>query len=196
MDPNLYIVVLGGKVRSSNIEQHDVRWVVGTSIEETYGQLSMQWFGLNEGLHIDSYMKVNYIDGFKIVLKRIQAGLKLSNAKSNSHNKQLLWFVNLGAYDPSELYELHQFTLVVSHNSISAKKIAMNRCLSNYKYRHNDNTHSIPCSAKVDGCNIIENINGWSIYLEKDPLNRSQKIIPDFYGFMPIYKASQAKIPF
>ena len=194
MEPNLYIVVLGGKVRSSNIEQHDVRWVVGTSIEETYSQLRTEWFGLNDGLHIDSYMKVNYIDGFKIVPTRTRPALNL-NANSKSQNKLLLWFVNLGAYDPNELYELHQFTLVVSHNSLRAKTIAMNRCLCNCNYRHKDNINTIPSSTKVDCCNIIENINGWIICLEKDPLNRSQKIIPDFYGFIPIYKSSQVKIP-
>ena len=41
----------------------------------------------------------------------------------------------------------------------------------------------------------INTINGWLILLEPDPLNRSQKIAPDFYGFLPICSTSQAQLP-
>jgi len=30
-----YLVVLGGKARKANVELHDVRWVVGSKIEDT-----------------------------------------------------------------------------------------------------------------------------------------------------------------
>ena len=35
----LYLVVLGGKAKKANIELHDVRWVVGSKIEDTYDTL-------------------------------------------------------------------------------------------------------------------------------------------------------------
>ena len=35
----LFLVVLGGRTKMANVELHDVRWVVGTSIEDTYDAL-------------------------------------------------------------------------------------------------------------------------------------------------------------
>ena len=64
----LYLVVLGGKAKKANIELHDVRWVVGSKIEDTYDTLRKDWFGSPKGLHIDSYKKIQYIDGYKINL--------------------------------------------------------------------------------------------------------------------------------
>ena len=64
----LYLVVLGGKAKKANIELHDVRWVVGSKIQDTYYTLRKDWFGSPQGLHIDSYKKIKYIDGYKINL--------------------------------------------------------------------------------------------------------------------------------
>ena len=64
----LYLVVLGGRAKKANIELHDVRWVVGSKIEDTYDTLRKDWFGSPKGLHIDSYKKIKYIDGYKINL--------------------------------------------------------------------------------------------------------------------------------
>ena len=57
----LYLVVLGGKAKKANVELHDVRWVVGSKIEDTYSTLRKDWFGSPKGLHIDSYKKIRYI---------------------------------------------------------------------------------------------------------------------------------------
>ena len=53
----LYLVVLGGKAKRANIELHDVSWVVGSKIEDTFDFLRNDWFGSSKGLHIDSYKK-------------------------------------------------------------------------------------------------------------------------------------------
>ena len=68
----LFLVVLGGRTKKANVELHDVRWVVGSRIEDTFEVLRNDWFGTFEGLHIDSYKKINYVDGFKITLKNIE----------------------------------------------------------------------------------------------------------------------------
>ena len=196
MYPSLYIVVLGGKIKSTNIEQHDVRWVVGTSIEHTYRQLEREWIGLKQGLHIDSYMKVSFVDGFQVTLKRDLSQGSKSSSNDRSDKTNQLWFVNLGAYDPFNLYEIHEFTLVVSTSAMNAKKIALNRCLGNFKLKHKDNIRALPNYPLVDNCNSINNINGWRILLEPDPLKRSQKITPDFYGYLPLSNSVQADIPF
>ena len=48
----LYLVVVGGRSPKANIELHDVRWVIGSKIEDTYDQLRNDWFGSPHGLHI------------------------------------------------------------------------------------------------------------------------------------------------
>ena len=68
----LYLVVLGGRTKKANIELHDVRWVVGSKIEDTFDTLRKDWFGSSKGLHIDSYKKIQYIDGHKINLINIE----------------------------------------------------------------------------------------------------------------------------
>ena len=67
----LFLVVLGGRAKKANIELHDVRWVVGSKIEDTYNVLRSDWFGSMQGLHIDSYKKIKYVDGYKINLKKL-----------------------------------------------------------------------------------------------------------------------------
>ena len=76
----LYLVVLGGRATKANIELHDVRWVVGSRIEDTYDTLRKDWFGSPKGLHIDSYKKIKYLDGYKINLRNIK-NLKIKKNK-------------------------------------------------------------------------------------------------------------------
>ena len=90
----LYLVVLGGRAAKANVELHDVRWVVGSCIEDSYDLLRRDWFGSLAGLHIDSYKRINYVDGYKINLKDIE-NEKLKNLKFHDVNYQQmnLWFV-------------------------------------------------------------------------------------------------------
>ena len=82
----LFLVVLGGRVDKANVELHDVRWVVGSKIEDTYEVLRSNWFGSLRGLHIDSYKKIKYLDGYKINLRNVE-NLKINNNKfSNKSN--------------------------------------------------------------------------------------------------------------
>ena len=56
----LYLVVLGGRAEKANVELHDVRWVVGSKIEDTFDTLRNDWFGSSKGLQIDSYKNKIY----------------------------------------------------------------------------------------------------------------------------------------
>ena len=61
MEPHekfLFLVVVGGRSPKANIELHDVRWVIGKKIEDTFDQLRNDWFGAYDGFHVDSY-KIN-----------------------------------------------------------------------------------------------------------------------------------------
>ena len=52
MNLSLYIVVLGGRSLKSNIEIHDVRWVIGESLEDTFPELRAQWLGTVSYTHL------------------------------------------------------------------------------------------------------------------------------------------------
>ena len=82
-DKSLYIVVLGGRAKNVNIELHDVRWVLGSTIEDTFLQLRQEWLGNLYGLHIDSYIKLRYIDGYELMLT--------SNRKEILVDENKLW---------------------------------------------------------------------------------------------------------
>ena len=100
----LFLVVIGGKAPKANIELHDVRWVVGSKIEDTFDSLRVSWFGSPEGLHIDSYKKIKSVDGYKINLINIEEDkFKKNNLDEDSKNKKKLWFVNLGGYEKNSM---------------------------------------------------------------------------------------------
>ena len=96
MAMQLFLVVLGGRIDGCHIELHDVRFVVGTSIEDTLPQLRQQWFGRRRGLHIDSWLAVRAVAGWRVELH-----------SAPSAGPERLWFVNRGGYDPSQLAEQH-----------------------------------------------------------------------------------------
>ena len=75
----LYLVVLGGRAKKANIELHDVRWVVGSKIEDTYDTLRKEWFGSPKGLHIDSYKKIKYLIDFIQIMRLPKKILKRRN---------------------------------------------------------------------------------------------------------------------
>ena len=120
----LFLIVLGGRAKMANIELHDVRWVIGSKIEDTFDVLRRDWFGTTEGLHIDSYKKINYVDGYKINLKNCENKKTKKTNFSIENNQKNLWFVNIGGYDPLSMQEKHEFGMVVASSSLEAKKKA------------------------------------------------------------------------
>jgi len=162
----LYLVVLGGRAKKANIELHDVRWVVGSKIEDTYDTLRRNWFGTSEGLHIDSYKKINYIDGYKINLINVQ-NKQLKNNKYFDKNtsKKNLWFVNIGGYDPSSMQEKHEFGLVVASDKFEAKNVAKSRWLMGFKKKHKDDIACFETLISCNDCEQINKIHNWEIVL-------------------------------
>ena len=181
----LYLVVIGGKAPNANIELHDVRWVIGSKIEETFESLRNNWFGSREGLHIDSYKKIQSIDGYKIILKNKESE-KIKKNNLNSEKKKKLWFVNLGGYKENSMQEIHEFGLVVAFNSFEAKKLAKSKWLLGYSKTHKDNISCLKKISFVDDCAVIKNIDNWEIELIlEDDLNEETNS-PDWFGYMRI----------
>ena len=185
----LFLVVLGGRATKANVELHDVRWVVGSKIEDTYDVLRKDWFGSIEGLHIDSYKKIKSIDGYKINLKNSEKN-KIKNNKSvnqiNTKNK--LWFVNIGGYNPSSMQEKHEFGLVVASSKLEAKKIAKSKWLIGCKKKHKDDIASLKMLISCDDCKLIKKIGNWEIELLLEDNFVEETNYPDWYGYQRIDK--------
>ena len=130
--PELFLVVLGGRTAGAHIELHDVRFVAGASIDDTLPALRRQWFGARKGLHLDSWMAVRFVDGYRVELRRQPFA-----------GPQRLWFVNLGGYDPAQLAEQHAFGLFVAPSAQGAKAAARRRLLPQVLQRHKDDLHGL-----------------------------------------------------
>ena len=140
----LYLVVLGGRAKKANIELHDVRWVVGSKIEDTYDTLRKDWFGSPKGLHIDSYKKIKYVDGYKINLINFKKDkIDKKQLVKNNKDKTHLWFVNIGGYNPTSMQEKHEFGLVIASTKLEAKNIAKSKWLIGCRKKHKDDIASL-----------------------------------------------------
>ncbi|MCP9882911.1 DUF1543 domain-containing protein [Cyanobium sp. Alchichica 3B3-8F6] len=173
--PQLWMVVLGGRAPGCHIELHDVRFVAGATIEAAMPELRRQWFGRREGLHLDAYLAVRAVDGWAVRLGREPPAPRLER----------LWFVNLGAYRPDCLAELHHFGLVVARSLLAAKAAAKRQWLRGALQQHKDDL------AAVDDCLAIEQLEllggeRWHVQLEPHPEGLSQSQVPDWFGYRPI----------
>ena len=183
MDQSLFLIVLGGRSPKANIELHDVRWIIASKIEDTFDQLRKSWFGSLSGLHIDSYKKIDSIDGYKV--KLIQAEKKVKR-KINEPKKKYLWFVNIGGYHPNSMQEKHEFGLVAASSSFEAKNIAKSKWLIGCKEKHKDDIACLKKFSGVDNCKVIKNINNWEIELIQGGNCIEETNFPDWYGYMRI----------
>ena len=185
MNLSLFIVVLGGRSLKSNIELHDVRWVLGKSIEDTFPELRNQWLGKRNGLHIDSFKRIQYVDGYKISISKSSK----DSSKRRKPEEESLWFINLGGYNPKKMYEEHKLSLVVAKSAIEAKKKAKINWESDLKNKHNDDCSGIKNLEQIEDIHSIRKIKNWIIKLIPDHKNRSEKLNPDWYGYMRIDKS-------
>ena len=185
----LFLVVLGGRAKKANVELHDVRWVIGSTIEDTYDQLRRDWFGSFEGLHIDSYKKIKYVDGYKINLKNIEyEKLKNNNLHNEKIHKLNLWFVNVGGYDPHSMQEKHEFGLVVAKSSLEAKNKAKFQWLKGLKKKHKDDISALKNLITMDDFAPIKKIGNWEVELIIENNFVEETNYPDWYGYKRIDK--------
>jgi hypothetical protein len=165
--PKLFLVYLGGRAPKANIELHDVQFVAGDSIEDTFEQVRQRWFGTVKGLHLDAYLEVKFVDGFRVELRR-----------DPSAQPEKLYFVNLGGYDPASVAELHQFGLFVANTVTDAKDKAKKALLTRSLQQHKDDLFD------VDDCIPVGEVAEHFAHLIPDP--RTQSFIPDWFGYRVI----------
>ena len=161
----LFMVYLGGRIQGCHIEMHDVRFVVGESIEQTYTKLKVQWVGDKNSVHMDSFMAVNHIDGFAVTV-----------VDEHVEQAEQLYFVNLGAYRADSLAEQHDFALYVARSSDEAKQRAKEHLLAGLSHIHKDDLYD------VDDCFAVDLLDS-QLHIKLTPSGQSQSIKPDWFGY-------------
>ncbi len=150
--PRLFAVMLGGNCAPrSNTELHDVVFVAGERIEDTYQDLLAAWFGTPDGLHIDSWWELRAVDGHRVTLDR--------DAEPGAAR---LFFVNLGGYRAGVFAEAHASMFVVAADADAAKARAKADLLRGFDEVHTDDLYD------VDDCLEIGEVAGWRVALQAD----------------------------
>lgn len=145
----LFAVVLGGRADGCNVELHDVVFVVGHSLEETYPKLVNKWFGNKKRLHIDSTIELTHADNHEIIIHK---------EKPNNQDKRL-FFVNFGAYKPDYFGEKHEIGFYVASSKPEVlKRAKQDLCLSLVEPHCDDN---LP----IDDIISIDDVDQYHIHL-------------------------------
>jgi hypothetical protein len=151
MQNKLFAVYLGGRAPKGNTELHDVVFVTGQSITDTYEQCLDKWFGTAKGLHLDSWMALDVVDGYRIAL---------SDTKIESEKK--LYFVNLGAYKDGEFTEIHANKFLVAGSAAEAKIRAKQALLKEWPSAvHTDDIY------EIDSCMELGMVNAFYVVLSQ-----------------------------
>ena len=145
----LFVVMLGGKHPRAKIEVHDVVFAVADSLEATYPQLRQGWFGSPAGLHIDAWMRVDGVDGWKVELSPL----------APLPGSPRLYFINLGGYEANTFGEAHHYLLVVAQDKNQAKSRAKQHMFKHWQQAHTD------VLLDVDDCLPIDHVSGRYIHL-------------------------------
>jgi hypothetical protein len=169
-EPKLFAVYLGGRADRCNIELHDVVFVVGSCIEETYPLLAKKWFGNLNHFHIDSYLQLKNIDGYEIELTKVP---------SPNHSSKKLYFINLGAYKPHEFTEYHQSAFYVAEEAPEAIRRAKSELCQGLQTIHKDDVvllDQVRQNFDVDDVLEIDNVDDY--YISLKPSSSEERILP------------------
>ena len=107
----LYMLLIGASPPERNIEQHDVFFGIGDSINDLITDVVAFWPGNNK-LHFDAWREVTSVNGYKVevVLK--------NESKHGSAFK--LFFINLGGYKQNEFEEFHYKMVIAAADKSEA----------------------------------------------------------------------------
>lgn len=165
----LFMITLGGKTKSANIEVHDVQFIIAKNIEETFNILKENWYGIDHKLHLDAYKNIVGIDNHSVSITEHRQTTDLN-----------LYFVNIGAYNRSMLNEIHFNKLVVSNSIDYAEKIALIDLPEHLIDIHVDNI------SRVDESILLNRLYDGNILLK--PSTELHDLTPDWFGYKRIDK--------
>ena len=121
--PDLFMLLIGCTPPERNIEQHDVYFGIGETINELVPDILSFWPGNNK-LHFDAWRKVRAVNGYKVEVIANKADRQTSPFK--------LFFINLGGYKRDEFEEFHYKMIVAAAD----KSEAINQAKKTAFFRH------------------------------------------------------------
>lgn len=161
----LFAFYLGGSHPQSNIELHNLQFAIGEKIEDCYDQLKKDWFGDLKGLHIDSYVLLDSVDGYQITISK--ESLEVQNPDMK------LFCVHLGAKVEGVLEEQHTAQFTVAKTAGEALlKIQKSLNKAGWEDIHRDKLFEVE--------NIINLSEKYHLQITKSQSNQSYSII-NFY---------------
>lgn len=163
----LYMFYVGGNAGKSNIEVHDIQFVVAEKPTDAWPVLREAWFGDKDKIHVDGYAVIKWADGFDIELR-----------KEPSKSEYQLYFVNVGGYITESLAELHEFDLFVAKTANEAKQKALQTLLTNSQQQHKDNLKDI------DDCLLLQQVGDFYLHLVENV--KGEHFKPEWQGYQPI----------
>lgn len=168
----LFMVLVGGQTPTANIELHDMRFVTGETIKDTYETLQDEWWGDSDTLHIDVWAEIKQIDGYNVTL-----------SGEPYKGREKLFFVNLGGYEKTLFDEVHRNVLKVATSLEKAKADARAE-VTHWYMPHKDNLFEVENILKLAKFGTLH------VHLEK-----AEEEIPfDFHcRYTPISKKALAK---
>ena len=105
--PKLFMLLIGATPPERNIEQHDVFFVIGETINELIPTVTAFWPGNNK-LHFDAWREVTCVNGYSVEI--------VSKDSSKEISPFRLFFINLGGYKQNEFEEFHYKMIVAASN--------------------------------------------------------------------------------
>ena len=166
---NLFMISLGGKAAHSTIEIHDVKFVLANNLEDCIEVLKKSWDGVVAHLHLDTYLKVQAITGYDVVISE----QPLTTSKR-------LYFVCLGGYDENNFSELHKLALVGAKDLASAKQQAYQQLELDAKKWHLDEINEVE--------KIVLNTSNQKCFINLIENHQKIALKPDWYGYYRIDK--------
>ena len=145
----LFVVLLGGKHPRARIEVHDVAFVTGATLAETHADLRAGWFGTPDSLHIDSWLEVDGVEGYRITFSHLTPG----------EGEPRLFFVNLGGYEDGVFGEAHRYRLLVAPDVATARARAKALAPSVWEQGHVDALFDL------DDCVPVDRVGGHHVHL-------------------------------
>lgn len=163
---NLYLYFLGGTAKGGNIEVHDVQFATVEDPKDAYGRLAEIWYGEPEYLHIDVQTKIDWADGYDVMVSDTPDDSDLD-----------LYFVNIGGYKQGDVDEKHTYELIVADSKDVANARAKKKFAEGDLLIHKD------VLFEVDHCLVIKASGGGHLTFRSNPGGRREDPL---FSYIPI----------
>lgn len=115
MPHNLYMLLLGGRPKGRNIEQHDIFFGIAQDLKELIPEIKAFWKG-GHNIHIDAIRIVKKVDDYNVSV--------VENNGLQNETLPKIFFLNLGGYKAGHFEEFHYKMLTAASGAQQAAHIA------------------------------------------------------------------------